>query len=32
MIPNLAACKEALAHLDLDDNPKTVQQKSRDFY
>jgi len=32
MIPNLAACKEALAHLDIDDNPKTVLQKSRDFY
>lgn len=32
MTPNLAACKKALAHLDLDDNPKTVQQKSRDFY
>lgn len=32
MTPNLAACKEALSHLDLDDNPKTVQQKSRDFY
>lgn len=32
MKPDLAACKQALAHLDLDDNPKTVLQKSRDFY
>ena len=32
MTPDLASCKAALAHLDIDDNPKTVQQKSRDFY
>lgn len=32
MTANIAACREALAHLDIDDNPKTVQQKSRDFY
>jgi FAD/FMN-containing dehydrogenase len=28
----LAACKAALAHLDIDDNPATVRQKSRDFF
>lgn len=32
MTPNLVSCKAALAYLDIDDNPKTVQQKSRDFY
>ncbi|MEM8760580.1 MAG: FAD-binding oxidoreductase, partial [Pseudomonadota bacterium] len=26
------AAKAALAHLDLDDHPKTVKQKSRDFF
>ena len=32
MIANIAACRDALSHLDLDDNPNTVLQKSRDFY
>lgn len=32
MSADIAACKQALAHLDIDDNPATVQQKSRDFY
>jgi len=32
MTANLTACRDALAHLDLDDNPNTVLQKSRDFY
>lgn len=32
MTADIAACKQALAHLDIDDNPATVQQKSRDFY
>lgn len=32
MSAQIDACKAALAHLDIDDNPKTVQQKSRDFY
>lgn len=32
MTADIAACREALAHLDIDDNPKTVLQKSRDFY
>lgn len=32
MTCNIAACREALAHLDIDINPNTVQQKSRDFY
>lgn len=30
--PDIAACKAALAHLEIDDTPKTLQQKSRDFY
>ncbi|MEM8597925.1 MAG: cytosine deaminase, partial [Pseudomonadota bacterium] len=30
--PDIAGAKAALAHLDLDDHPKTVLQKSRDFY
>lgn len=32
MTANIAACKAALSHLDLEDNPKILQQKSRDFY
>jgi FAD/FMN-containing dehydrogenase len=32
MSPDIAGCKAALAHLDLDDNPATVKQKSRDFF
>ena len=32
MTADLAGCKAALAHLDLDDNPATVRQKSRDFF
>jgi len=32
MIANIAACRDALSHLDIDDNPNTVLQKSRDFY
>ena len=32
MTSNIEACREALAHLDLDCNVNTVQQKSRDFY
>ena len=32
MTADIAGCKTALAHLDLDDNPKTVKQKSRDFF
>ncbi|MEM6488082.1 MAG: FAD-binding oxidoreductase [Pseudomonadota bacterium] len=29
---DVAACKAALAHLDIDDDPATVRQKSRDFF
>ncbi|MEO1602789.1 MAG: FAD-binding oxidoreductase [Pseudomonadota bacterium] len=29
---DIEAAKAALAHLDLDDNPATVKQKSRDFF
>jgi FAD/FMN-containing dehydrogenase len=29
---DVAGCKAALAHLDIDDNPATVRQKSRDFF
>lgn len=29
---NLAAAKQALSHLDLDDNPTSVKAKSRDFF
>ena len=32
MTADIAACRKALEHLDIDDNPKTVRQKSRDFY
>lgn len=32
MSPDIEACKAALAGYDIDDNPATVQQKSRDFY
>jgi len=32
MIADIAGCKAALAHLDIDDNPATVRQKSRDFF
>ena len=32
MTADIAACRDALKHLDLDDNPNTVLQKSRDFY
>lgn len=32
MTDNIAACRNALGHLDIDDNPNTVLQKSRDFY
>ncbi|PVH29392.1 FAD-binding oxidoreductase [Pararhodobacter oceanensis] len=32
MTADIAACRAALAHLDIDDNPKTVRQKSRDFF
>ncbi len=32
MSADIEGCKAALAHLDLDDNPKTVKQKSRDFF
>ena len=32
MSAELEACRAALARFDIDDNPRTVQQKSRDFY
>jgi FAD/FMN-containing dehydrogenase len=32
MTADIDACKAALAGLDLDDNPATVKQKSRDFF
>ncbi len=32
MTADIAACRQALAHLDIDDDPRTVLQKSRDFY
>lgn len=32
MMANLEACRTDLARFDLDENPKSVQQKSRDFY
>lgn len=32
MKPNVLAAKEAMAHLDIDENPVTVKQKSRDFF
>jgi FAD/FMN-containing dehydrogenase len=31
-MPDLAACRAALAGFDVDDNPRSIQQKSRDFY
>ncbi|MEM9145686.1 MAG: FAD-binding oxidoreductase [Pseudomonadota bacterium] len=31
-MPDIEAAKAALTHLDLDDNPATVKQKSRDFF
>ena len=30
--PDIEGAKAALAHLDLDDNPTTLRQKSRDFF
>ncbi len=32
MTADIQGCKAALAHLDIDDNPATVKQKSRDFF
>ncbi|WP_176084513.1 FAD-binding oxidoreductase [Martelella sp. HB161492] len=32
MTADIAAAKAALSHLDSDDHPQTVRQKSRDFY
>ncbi|MEQ8658428.1 MAG: FAD-binding oxidoreductase [Hyphomicrobiales bacterium] len=32
MTGNIAAVREALDHLDIDDNPATLKQKSRDFF
>ncbi|MFK7792084.1 MAG: FAD-binding oxidoreductase [Devosiaceae bacterium] len=32
MTANITAVREALAHLDIDDNPATLKQKSRDFF
>ena len=32
MKDNIEACRKALSRYDLDDNARTVQQKSRDFY
>ena len=32
MTGNVAAVREALAHMDIDDNPATLKQKSRDFF
>lgn len=32
MPPNIKAVREALDHLDIDDNPATLKQKSRDFF
>lgn len=32
MSMDLEACRAALARFDIDDNPRTVLQKSRDFY
>ena len=31
-MPDIAAAKAALAHLDLDENPVSVKAKSRDFF
>ena len=32
LAPNLAALRDALAGFDIDENPRSIQQKSRDFY
>ena len=32
MKSNIAAARDALAHMDIDENPVTVKQKSRDFF
>jgi len=32
MTPNIAAAKDALSHLDLDEKPASVKAKSRDFF
>ena len=32
MKPNVAAAKQALSHLDLDENPVSIRAKSRDFF
>ncbi|GKX32749.1 MAG: FAD-linked oxidase [Rhizobiaceae bacterium MnEN-MB40S] len=32
MTPNVAAAKEKLSHLEIDDNPVTIKNKSRDFF
>jgi FAD/FMN-containing dehydrogenase len=32
MTGNIAAVREVLDHLDIDDNPATLKQKSRDFF
>jgi FAD/FMN-containing dehydrogenase len=32
MNPNITAARKALDHLDIDDNPATLKQKSRDFF
>ncbi len=32
MLPNIAAAKAALAHIDQDENPATIKSKSRDFF
>jgi FAD/FMN-containing dehydrogenase len=32
MTADIDGCKAALSHLAIDDNPKTVKQKSRDFF
>lgn len=32
MLPNIAAAKAALAHIEQDENPATIRAKSRDFF
>ncbi|SEK21904.1 FAD-binding oxidoreductase [Pacificibacter marinus] len=32
MTPNISAAKAALSHLDMEENPATVRNKSRDFF
>lgn len=32
MTPNVAAAKQALSHLELDENPVSIRAKSRDFF